>query len=87
MPGAQIVPLDRESSPLEEGTTGLPEWYQTAVLEVIWTWRAPSPYQLAIVAIVQRVIELVKIFSSVGSLMPFLRGRPFCLRLRGGAGS
>jgi hypothetical protein len=49
--------------------------------------RSPSPYQFAAVIIVRRVVEAVKIFSSVDSLLPFLWERPFCLGFSGGAGS
>ena len=41
--------------------------------------RALPPYQFATVTDPQCVVESVKTFSRIGSRVPFLRGRPFCL--------
>ncbi|MFN8538769.1 MAG: hypothetical protein U0232_14985 [Thermomicrobiales bacterium] len=48
--------------------------------EATSTVRAPSPYQLATVTLVQAVVRSARRAARVGRRWPFLRGRPICAR-------
>src|SRR2546426_9037610 len=68
------------------GTGGSPPWYQTAVPEVISTWRRDSLYQWRIFKLCQTVRGLARTCCSEGRRVPTKRGRPLVPFLRGGAG-
>src|SRR5713101_4678099 len=68
------------------GKGGSPPWYQTAVPEVILTWRLVSLSHWQLFGRCQTVRGLARTCCSEGRRVPTKRGRPLTPFLRGGAG-
>ena len=58
------------------GTGGKPVWYQIAVPVAIWRRHRSPPYHSGIRIVVQTVVRDERSWVSLGSLRPFLGGRP-----------
>src|SRR5260370_42616958 len=68
------------------GKGGRPPWYQTAVPEVLSTWRLVSLYQWRLFSRCQTVRGLARTCFSEGRRVPTKRGRPLAPFLRVGVG-